>query len=314
MPEERSPPRVRAPALGLPRRPSLGGSGSVTIGGLVTHEPRCPVPHGPAPGDRPEPVTGSPRPDSGPRPGAGRCPVGGHHHANSEAPSSSTAPALAPSAEQPSASPAVPPSWDPETLARTTELATGRAPASRVDPDRAAQMARRAAEERAADRGVERITDLFVRTLGRKLGYGHPLSERTGEVEFTWTEEAEARLREVPEFCRELTRWRVEWTAQKLGLGTTITPEVMAVKYDMWGRVSHAIRDRRAAGDGLPWTESAYARFERIPDFVKGQVLEAVEGNARRLGATIVDDAVVDQVIARWAETGDFHEGKYGFR
>ena len=168
------------------------------------------------------------------------------------------------------------------------------------------------AEARADRRRVAEITELFVRTLGRKLGHGHPLSDRTGIAEFTWTPEAEERLREVPEFCRELTRWRVEWTAHKLGLGTTITPEVMQVKFDMWGRVSHAIRDRH--DDGLPWTDEAHARFERIPEFVKGQVLEAVEGNARRMGATIVDDAVVDRVIAQWVETGDFHEGLYGFR
>jgi Proto-chlorophyllide reductase 57 kD subunit len=173
-------------------------------------------------------------------------------------------------------------------------------------------MARAAAEARADRKRVAEITELFVRTLGRKLGHGHPLSDRTGMAEFTWTPEAEERLREVPEFCRELTRWRVEWTAHKLGLGTTITPEVMQVKFDMWGRVSHAIRDRH--DDGLPWTDEAHARFERIPEFVRGQVLEAVEGNARRMGATVVDDAVVDRVIAQWVETGDFHEGLYGFR
>jgi hypothetical protein len=173
-------------------------------------------------------------------------------------------------------------------------------------------MARAVSETRAEARGVEQITELFVRTLGRKLGHGHPLSDRTGIAEFTWTREALQRLEEVPEFCRELTRWRVEWTAYKLGLGTTITPETMQVKYDMWGRVSHSIRERQA--ERLPWTDAALARFERVPEFVKGQVLEAVEGNARTQGASIVDDAVVDSVIAKWRTTGDFHEGVYGFK
>jgi hypothetical protein len=173
-------------------------------------------------------------------------------------------------------------------------------------------MAQAVAEARADSKRVAEITELFVRTLGKKLGHGHPLSDRTGIAEFTWTPEAEERLRDVPEFCRELTRWRVEWTAHKLGLGTTITPEVMQVKYDMWGKVSHAIRER--ADGGLPWSDDAYARFDRIPEFVKGQVLEAVEGNARSMGATEVDSTVVDRVIARWVGTGDFHEGLYGFR
>jgi hypothetical protein len=174
-------------------------------------------------------------------------------------------------------------------------------------------MAERVVEARAERDRVDEITDLFVRTLGKKLGYGHPLSERTGtEVVFTWTPEAEARLTEIPEFCRDLTRWRVEWTAHKLGLGTTITPVEMDVKYELWGRVSHAIEERDR--DALPWTESARSRFDRIPDFVRGQVLEAVEGNARTLGLTEVSDAVVDLVINRWVDTGDFHEGRYGFK
>ncbi len=204
------------------------------------------------------------------------------------------------------------PTWTPEGHAAA---ATGRdrAPVSRIAPDRAVTMAERVVEARAQRDRVEEITDLFVRTLGKKLGYGHPLSERTGtEVVFTWTPEAEARLAEVPEFCRDLTRWRVEWTAAKLGLGTTITPAEMEVKYELWGRVSHAIEERDR--DALPWTASAQARFEKIPDFVRGQVLEAVEGNARTLGLTEVNDAVVDLVIAQWVETGDFHEGRYGFR
>jgi hypothetical protein len=174
-------------------------------------------------------------------------------------------------------------------------------------------MARRAAEQRAAQKGVGEIRSEFIASLGKKLGYGHPLSDRGALTEqFTWTEEAESRLAEVPEFCRELTRWRVEWTAHKKNLGTTITPEIMEVKYQMWGEVSHRIQERRP--QELSWTDSAMARFSRVPDFVKGQVLEAVEGHARQTGATQVDDEVVDQVIRRWSETGDFHEGLYGFR
>jgi hypothetical protein len=193
--------------------------------------------------------------------------------------------------------------------------ATGRerAAVSRIAPDRAVDMAEHVVEARAQRDRVQEITDLFVRTLGKKLGYGHPLSERTGtEVVFTWTEEAEARLSEVPEFCRDLTRWRVEWTAHKLGLGTTITPAEMNVKYELWGRVSHAIEERDR--DAVPWTDTARARFDRIPDFVRGQVLEAVEGNARTLGLSEVNDAVVDLVIQQWVDTGDFHEGRYGFK
>jgi hypothetical protein len=204
------------------------------------------------------------------------------------------------------------PVWEQGTREQAERIARGASGASRIDAGRAAAMAVNVAEVRARAGRQSLISQVFLRTLGRKLGYGHPLSDRTGMEEFTWTPEAEAKLAEVPEFCRELTRWRVEWTAHKRGLGTTITPEIMQVKYDMWGKVSHAIRSRDR--DPLDWTESALSRFERIPEFVKGQVLEAVEGNARSLGAEVVDDAVVDLVIQKWIDTGDFHEAKYGLK
>lgn len=205
-----------------------------------------------------------------------------------------------------------PVTWTDEAL-QAARSSRRRASGSHLDEDRAEVMAASVVEARAGRDGVETITDLFVRTLGRKLGYGHPLSERTDEeTAFTWTPEAEARLAEVPDFCRELTRWRVEWTARKLSLGTTITPHEMDVKFELWGKVSHNIQERER--DALPWTDSARSRFDRIPEFVRGQVLEAVEGNARSLGLTEVNDAIVDLVISHWSETGDFHEGMYGFK
>ncbi len=203
-------------------------------------------------------------------------------------------------------------SWDPEAHARAMRRAREAASRSHVSERQAETMAQRAVEQRAARRGLDEIGPGFVDALSKKLGYGHPLSERGALPEFEWTEEAEARLSQVPAFCRELTRWRVEYTALKKGLGPVITPAVMDVKYEMWGEVSHAIEARR--GEGMPWTASARERFDRVPDFVRGQVLEAVEGNARTMGATEVDDQVVDRVIERWASSGDFHEGLYGFR
>ncbi len=202
--------------------------------------------------------------------------------------------------------------WHDDAAQSARETAERAADYSHLEAMRAVDMARSAVESRADQQRVAEITGLFVRTLGKKLGHGHPLSDRTGIAHFTWTAEAEARLAEVPEFCRELTRWRVEWTAYKLDLGTTITPDVMQVKYDMWGRVSHRIQDRH--GHELPWSDDALARFETVPEFVKGQVLEAVEGNARALGASRVDSATVDRVIEKWRTTGDFHEGLYGFK
>ncbi|MBV8300293.1 MAG: PCP reductase family protein, partial [Candidatus Dormibacteraeota bacterium] len=171
------------------------------------------------------------------------------------------------------------PQWSEDSRRRADEVARAKARYSRLDAERAASMARQAVESRAEDRAIDAIDADFVDQVGKKMGYGHPLSERTGTLEFEWTPEAEERLREVPEFCRELTRWRVEWTAHKKGLGYRITPEIMEVKYAMWGEVSDRIEARE--GQQMPWTEEAEQRLERIPEFVRGQVIQAVEGNAR---------------------------------
>jgi len=200
------------------------------------------------------------------------------------------------------------PGWTEDGLRRLNEVEIKAA--EKFAPARAREMAQHAAESRAA-RTVEAINASFLERLGLKLGYGHPLSQKTFEHRFTWTPEAEARLQEVPEFCRELTRWRVEWTAYKKSLGSVITPEKMDVKYDMWGEVSHGLQ---AKARTLPWEPRAEERLARVPEFVKGQVIQAIEGNARQLGAERVTSEVMDRVIEKWIATGDFHEGKYGFR
>lgn len=202
--------------------------------------------------------------------------------------------------------------WTEEGHEVALNTAQAHAEASHLEAERAASMAYAVADQRAGDRGVDEINERFIALIGGKLGYGHPLSGRTGTLEFTWTPEAEERLMEVPEFCRELTRWRVEWTAHKKGLGSVITPEAMETKYELWGEVSHRIEAR--GGQSLPWSPSALARLDRVPDFVRGQVIEAVEGGARRLHQELVDDTVLDDTIRRWTATGDFHEGRFGFR
>ena len=200
------------------------------------------------------------------------------------------------------------PGWTEDGVRRLNEVEI-RAE-EKFEPARARELAQHAAESRAA-RTSEALNAAFLERLGIKIGYGHPLSPRTFEHHFTWSPEAEARLDKLPSYCRELSRWRVEWTAAKKGLGTVITPEVMDVKFEMWEEVSQAIRRK---GQQMAWDSDAEARLRNMPDFVKGQVMEAVEGNARELGQERVTSKVMDVVIQKWIETGDFHEGRYGFR
>jgi hypothetical protein len=180
----------------------------------------------------------------------------------------------------------------------------------KFEPSRARELAQHAAESRAA-RTSEAINAAFLERLGIKIGYGHPLSPKTFEHYFTWSPEAEARLANLPSYCRELSRWRVEWTAAKKGLGPVITPAAMDVKFEMWDEVSQALQEK---GPQMPWEPDAEKRLENMPPFVKGQVMAAVEGNAQELGEARVTTKVMDAVIQKWIETGDFHEGRYGFR
>src|SRR5438876_1186272 len=200
------------------------------------------------------------------------------------------------------------PGWTEDGVRRLNEVEI-RAE-EKFDPSRARELAQHAAESRAA-RTSEAINAAFLERLGIKIGYGHPLSPKTFEHRFTWSPEAEARLANLPSYCRELSRWRVEWTAAKKGLGPVVTSEAMDVKFEMWDEVSQALQEK---GPHMPWEPDAVKRLEKMPPFVKGQVMAALEGNAQELGEERVTTKVMDAVIQKWIENGDFHEGRYGFR
>jgi hypothetical protein len=200
------------------------------------------------------------------------------------------------------------PGWTEDGVRRLNEVEI-RAD-EKFEPARARELAQHAAESRAA-RTSEAINAAFLERLGIKIGYGHPLSPKTFEHHFTWSPDAEARLERLPSYCRELSRWRVEWTAATKGLGPVITPEVMDIKFQMWGQVSDALQSK---GKSMPWDPDAEGRLANMPDFVKGQVMQAIEGNARDGGEDRVTSKLMDAVIQKWIETGDFHEGRYGFR
>ncbi len=196
-----------------------------------------------------------------------------------------------------------------EKAVEATERATD---AGKFTEKRADELVRGVAEERAGQKRMEQITGGFMAKLGKQLGYGHPLAQITTDYKFEWTQEALDELKDIPDFCREMTKWRVEWTAVKMDLGRVITPEIMAMKYEMWGEVSEEFMSRE--GQGLEWAPETAKRLENIPDFVKGQVIHSVEGNARSWGLDRVDNEVLEKVIQKWIGTGDFHEGQFGYQ
>ena len=191
------------------------------------------------------------------------------------------------------------------------EAVAERARASgRVDPEVARTMTEAAAADRARLQGLNEVTAGFVESLGRKLGYGHPASPLTHEIRLRWTEDAERRLEAVPDFCREMVRWRCEWYAHRQG-HSVVTEELVAGKLAAWGEVSSRIE---AGGPGMAWSAAAVARLERVPESVRGEVRQAIEGNARADGADEVGEQHLDGMVERWRRSGDFHMGRFGFR
>src|SRR5437879_10042149 len=119
------------------------------------------------------------------------------------------------------------PGWTEDGVRRLNEVEI-RAE-EKFDPSRARELAQHAAESRAA-RTSEAINAAFLERLGIKIGYGHPLSPKTFEHRFTWSPEAEARLANLPSYCRERSRWRAEWEEDKKGLGRVDTPGAVDVE------------------------------------------------------------------------------------
>lgn len=128
---------------------------------------------------------------------------------------------------------------------------------------------------------------------------GMPCAE--GRNRLPWTPEAEAGLSKVPEgVARELTRQRVEQLARELGR-STVTREELDEKYRAWA-ASSAPADR-----ALAWSDEALARVQRIPEFVRGMAVKAIEAYAVQRGAEEVSSPHVDEAMAHWRATGQFH-------
>ncbi len=117
----------------------------------------------------------------------------------------------------------------------------------------------------------------------------------------SWTTEALHRLEGVPDgVMRDLTRQRVEKLARNLG-ESRVTEELMDAKYQQWADGSaHATSE-------MAWTAEARERMERIPDFVRGMVTEAVEAYARQQGLSEITPETVENVKTFWGDSGSFH-------
>ena len=123
----------------------------------------------------------------------------------------------------------------------------------------------------------------------------------TTDNQLTWTPEAQSRLNRVPEgIVRDLTRLRVERLARQQGQ-STVTEEMIEAKYRQWAEGSV-----QAAGE-MSWTAEARERIQRVPVFVRGTVVKAVEAYARQQGLSEITPMILEEAKSFWGETGRFH-------
>ena len=75
--------------------------------------------------------------------------------------------------------------------------------------------------------------------------------------------------------------------------GRTVPPEPLEA---IRGSLRHGRRLEAKLASELTWTQDATERIERIPDFVRGMVVKAVEDYARERGLSEITGDVVGQV------------------
>lgn len=122
------------------------------------------------------------------------------------------------------------------------------------------------------------------------------------EDALTWTPGARTRLQQVPDgVMRGLTKRRVERLAQQLGR-STVSVELMEARYEQWSEGA------QPSTTDMAWTEEAQEAINRVPDFVRGMVIEAIEAYARDAGATEITPEITDAAKRSWDEGGRFHQ------
>jgi nucleotide-binding universal stress UspA family protein len=147
---------------------------------------------------------------------------------------------------------------------------------------------------------LNEIEPAFIARLARYYAPGIAARAIPPALDFIWSPEAEHLLKGVPAYCRELARWRVEWTAYRMRLGRLITPELCRRDHPDWSELTGHLRLERLRR--LAWEPLATTRLEAVPLFVRDQVALAVEINADHLGYQAVTVNAFDTVTARWQE------------
>ncbi len=127
------------------------------------------------------------------------------------------------------------------------------------------------------------------------------VAERPETLDVSWSDDALARLEQVPSgFLRDLTRQRLEVFAASIG-AERVTSDVMDEKYADWGEGSARFKPT------MPWQDDVVQRAGRIPDFVRGMVVNEVERCAAEMGLDVVTEDVLEKAMGAWSRHGTFH-------
>lgn len=133
-----------------------------------------------------------------------------------------------------------------------------------------------------------------------------PPIDHIAETTMSWTEEAEARMRRVPEFVRGMARKSIIKQAAERG-HTVVTSDVIdAVLGRMPGGAAMGGGKCPFAHNGPPkkkdtdeepalsWEPAALARLDPMPPSVRDHARLRIEKMARRTGESVITEAMVD--------------------
>jgi nucleotide-binding universal stress UspA family protein len=124
-----------------------------------------------------------------------------------------------------------------------------------------------------------------------------PPLEKIADATMAWSEEAEARMRRVPEFARGMARSAILRFAAQRGHSVVTSDVIDAALGGMpGGKCPFAATGspQNEAGAAVSWTPEALARLESLPDAVRGHARLRIEKLARRMHRAEVDAEVMD--------------------
>ena len=169
-------------------------------------------------------------------------------------------------------------------------------------PSFARGMAKAAVEKEARERGLAKVTEDLI-WKARARWEGKKEVAEPSESSIQWTEGALKRLEKVPEFSRDMAKFRIGVFAAKKGY-TLITEEVLEERYAGWAEEMGKVEPDPSLG----WTEQARSRVDKIPEHIRPVVIKEIEALARRQGMRLINEQLLETAKKMWDDFETFHQ------